>query len=151
MKRSTRVLTLAAVIFVGIILYSSLMFAMAVVRDGMVSVRIEDHNEGLTLKFPLPGVVVEAGAAAAPFFIPDEELAEMRVEFGEWGDLVMALAEELEDMPDATLVDVHDGSEHVRVIKDGGDLRILVDADDVDVDITVPARAIRRSLNHILG
>jgi hypothetical protein len=151
MKRSTRILTLAAAFFVGLILYAGVMFAMAMVRDGMVSVRIQDHNDGVTFEFPLPGVVVEAGAALAPLVIPDEELREMRAEIGQWGELVLAMAEELEEMPDDALVDVHDGGEHVRVIKDGGDLRVIVDSDDVDVDVTVPARAMRRSLEHILG
>jgi hypothetical protein len=127
------------------------MFAMAIVRDGMVSVRIQDHDEGMTLSFPLPGVVVEAGAAVAPMVIPDEDLIEMRAEIGQWGDLVLAMAEELEELPDVTLVDVHDGDEHVRVVKDGGDLRVMVESDDVDVAVTIPARAMRRSLEHILG
>lgn len=65
------------------------------------------------------------------------------------GDLLRAL----EDCPDVTLVEVEDGRDRVRVIKEGRYLRVRVTdgAGDVDLEVTLPIRTARRAAAHLIG
>ena len=152
MRRSTRIMILSAVFVVGVIFYSTLLFAAALARDGVVTVRIEDPNESFSINLPLPGVIIEAGAAAAPWAMGRHEMDEMREQIGVWGPLVIAAVEGLEELPDVTLVEVVDGDDHVRISKVDGEIQILVDeSDGSHIEITVPVRALRRSVTHVIG
>ena len=59
------------------------------------------------------------------------------------------MVEALADCPDVTLVEVQDGSEHVRVYKENGVLKVDVDDDDVRVRISVPTRAVERNAKRL--
>ena len=54
---------------------------------------------------------------------------------------IRTAAFELNKLPDAVLVDVHDNQQHVRVSKAGGGLKIEVQSPDEHVDVWVPLRA----------
>jgi hypothetical protein len=152
MRRVTRIGILSAVFVVGVIGYSSLLFAAALARDGLVTVRIEERHEDVTIHLPLPGVVLEAGAAMAPWVMGRDDMAEVRQQIGAWGPLVLAVMTGLEEMPDATLVEVVDGGDHVRITKRGGEIQVLVDdTDDTHVEVTVPARALRHCVEQLIG
>jgi len=71
------------------------------------------------------------------------------VELGEWGPMLHAILEELDDLPDCTLVEVEDGRTTVRVYKERGALKVQVDDEDVHVKVSVPMRSARRTLSKV--
>lgn len=113
---------------------------------GVATVRVQDHNEGVNLYVPVPMALVDAAVTTSSFVVPDEEWLDMHVELGEWGPMFEAMLEELDELPDCTLVEVEDGETHVRITKQGGSLRVLVDDEDVHVKVSVPMRSARRTL-----
>jgi len=151
MRRSTRIATLCAVFVLGVIGYSSVLFAMALARDGMVTVRLEDRGEATRIQLPLPGVMVEAGAAAAPWAMGRDEMEDVRGHLEPWAPFLQALMEGVDEMPDGNVVEVYDDGDHVRISKLEGTIQILVDSDDTRVEVVVPTRTLSRSLEHLLG
>ena len=118
---------------------------------GVATVRVQDRNEGVNLYVPVPMALVDAAVTTGSWVVPEEEWLDMEVEIGEWGPMVNAILEELDELPDCTLVEVEDGSTHVRVAKEGGTLKVLVDDDEVHVKIAVPMRSARRTLSKFVS
>jgi len=116
---------------------------------GVATVRVQDREEGVNLYVPVPMALVDAAVTTSGFVIPDEEWLDLDVELGEWGPMLYAMLEELDDLPDCTLVEVEDGSTSVRVSKEGGALKVLVDDKDIHVKVSVPMRSARRTLSKI--
>jgi hypothetical protein len=107
-----------------------------------IEVRVDDHRENNELAFTIPAFLVAGAAWAAPRMMPAEARAEIEIELGEaaaYLPMLEQLAADFEAMPDATLVEVLDGGDHVRVDKRGGDLLVRVRSADADVDVRVPA------------
>jgi hypothetical protein len=100
-------------------------FAMATVytfRDGVVNVEVEQHGADGT------NVHVWAPAAVVPMvlhFVPDQKLGEAHEKIAEFMPTIRALTKELKKLPDAELVDVRDGKDHVRVSVHNG--KVIVD------------------------
>ncbi len=113
---------------------------------GVATVRVQDQNEGLNLYIPVPMALVDAAVTTSTLVIPEEELLDLHVELGDWGPMVHALLDELDRLPDCTLVEVVDGRTHVRVSKERGALKVLVDDEEVHVKVSVPMRSARRTL-----
>lgn len=92
--------------------------------------------ESLHLTLPVPLVLADVALA----FVPDEafEDAELPPEVGAQRELVLAALESLLEVPDFTLVEVHDGDTHVVIDKVGDDLRLAVDDHDAVVRGTLP-------------
>lgn len=116
---------------------------------GVATVRVQDRTEGVNLYVPVPMALVDAAVTTSGFVIPQEEWLDMDVELGEWGPMIHAMLEELDDLPDCTLVEVVDGSTNVRVFKEGGALKVQVDEEDVHVKVSVPMRSARRTLGKV--
>lgn len=75
-----------------------------------------------------------------------EELRELR----RWQPAIEALTSELEKAGDVTLVEVDDEGDHVRIVKEGTRLRVLVDSGDGDrVRISVPSRVVTRAVDRL--
>lgn len=114
----------------------------AVATSPSIEVEVREHGHspgGVSLRFP------SALLVGASFLAPDDARRALRAELGgeaeraHWAPAVDELARQLESIPDATLVEVRDGSEHVTVEKLGDDLRIRVRSPEADVDVTLPA------------
>lgn len=116
---------------------------------GVATVRVQDREEGVNLYVPVPMALVDAAVTTSGFVIPQEEWLDLDVELGDWGPMVHAMLDELDDLPDCTLVEVEDGSTHVRVYKERGALKVLVDEEDVHVKVSVPMRSARHTLGKI--
>jgi len=116
---------------------------------GVATVRVQDREEGVNFYVPLPMALVDAAVTTSGFVIPEEEWLDLDVELGDWGPMIHAMLDELDDLPDCTLVEVEDGLTSVRVYKEGGALKVLVDEEDVHVKVSVPMRSARRTLSKV--
>jgi len=106
----------------GVVMNSSVM---------MVSV----DNEDVTLTVPVPLALAQLALAFAP-----QEVKRIEVpEIGKIMPHVRRVVEELQSSPDGIFVEVIDGSDHVKVFKEGGLLRVQVeDGDNEQVDVAIP-------------
>jgi hypothetical protein len=105
-----------------------------------ISVRQHGVDHG-HVSLRLPAALVVASAILAGDDARDRLRAEIgaEIDLAAWSPAAAELARQLETMPDAMLVEVRDGGDHVLVVKEGDDLRIRVRSPDGDVDVTLPA------------
>lgn len=121
--------------------------AYAIHNSPAIHVSIDDHTgDGPDISFSVPAALVGAGLRLAPHVVPHEEWERARHDIEaelsqippESRAAAGELIRQLRDMPDAVIVEVEDGTDHVTVSKQGGDLRVSVRSTDADVDVTVP-------------
>ncbi len=69
------------------------------------------------------------------------------------GRVLREMLSVLEELPDATLVEVEDGDDLVRIAKRGRHLhlRVVDGGGDLDLEVSLPMRTARRSALHLLG
>lgn len=110
---------------------------------GVMTVRI-DNPSGPDLSIPVPMAVVDAALATGGLVFENVHL-----NLGEYGPMLREILEVIDDCPDMTFVEVQDGGDHVRVVKEGGTLRIEVEEhgrDGVNVTVSLSTRSIARLL-----
>jgi hypothetical protein len=108
------------------------------VQDGFVHVSVDENYSGGThLHLIVPAMIAPIAAAC----IPERHLHGAREQVQAYLPAIRTAAFELNKLPDAVLVDVHDNQQHVRVSKAGGGLKIEVQSPDEHVDVWVPLRA----------
>ena len=144
-----RFLIIVSATFAVVILSWVVLIGAVYAWGGVATVRVQDREEGVNLYIPVPMALVDAAVTASSFVIPDEEWLDLDVELGEWGPMVRVMLEELDNLPDCTLVEVEDGLTSVRVYKEGGALKVRVDDEDVHVKVSIPMRSARRTLSKI--
>jgi hypothetical protein len=136
----------AAVVAVGATSAAALVTA-GVRHGGFVRIAVEERGgEPVSLEILLPTPLAGAAVSVTGWLMPDAARAEMRRELGEVGPLLRALAAELERCPDATLVEVDDGADRVRIAKDGGRLVVRVRSPEADVDVELPVGLVSHTL-----
>lgn len=116
-----------------------------------ISVRESGGSRG-HVSLRLPAALVVAGATLAGDDVRDRLRAEIgtEIDLAAWGPAAAEIARQLETMPDATLVEVRDGGDHVLVAKEGDDLRVQVrSANGDDVDVSVPASLAGDLVGHL--
>ena len=118
---------------------------------GVATVRVQDPGEGVNLFVPVPMALVNAAVTTSTWVVPEEEWIGLRLELGEWGPMLDELIAELDDLPDVTLVEVEDGTTHVRVHKQGGSLRVAVEDGEVRVRVALPLSSARYALSKVAG
>lgn len=119
---------------------------VVVLNAGVGSVSLK--NEEITLWLPLPMVLAEAGV----WFLPSEDLEDVRRELAPVKELVLAGMAELQGCPDAILVEVKTSEETVLIQKEGNDL--IVDVDSLsggEVHLELPIRSLERILRSVAG
>ncbi len=122
--------------------------ATAVAVTGTVTVSVQERGpDGIRIYVPVPALLLDAAIALAPMLIPEEELAEARRELAPYRDGLEALADALEKMPAGVLVEVESDDEHVLITKTWRSFEIIIENDDADVRVTVPARLVSRMLD----
>jgi len=108
-------------------------------NGGFVRIAVDDRGDDPTsVHLAVPAMVLDAALAVAPLAIPAEAQEEMQRELGDYGPALRKLAAELESCPDATLVEVEDGTDHVVIRKERNSLIVEVRSPDTDVDIQIP-------------
>lgn len=106
---------------------------------GSVDVMVhEKQPDGTRLHLILPAGVLTWGVR----FVPAAKLSEASKEARPWLPAIRVASQELAHCPDATLVDVRDRNETVRVAKRGSYLVIDVDDESDTVHVSVPLSAV---------
>lgn len=90
--------------------------------------------DGPRILVPMPLSLAKAALA----FAPDEAKHIEIPELGEYGDVAEDIIGELAGAPDGVLVEVHDGSDHVWIAKNGDEIEVEVDTGNEEVSIKVP-------------
>ena len=70
---------------------------------------------------------------------------------GEYFPLAIAVLEEFEEIPDAVLVEVISGRDHVKVVKKGGRIVVDVDTPGEAVHVSVPLGSVHKMLRQMQG
>ena len=148
MNRPRRSWTRYVAIALLVVLMPVFAFATAVAATGTVTLSVHDRGEdGVRLYLPVPALLVDLAVFAAPRLVPEEALAEARREIEPFRDGLEALAEEIESCPQGVLVDVRTADEHIRVVKGWRSFEVTVDSEDLDLEVSVPARLAGRMLD----
>lgn len=155
MSRSGKIFAVVVGSLAVLLLGSGMLVAWTVATHGIVRIAVDDHQEGVHFAMPLPAALFEAGIGLMPLAARHHHHQHLqglhcrhRIDVGEYGPAVAAFVEALADAPDATLVEVEveDGRDHVRIVKQGRDFAIHVQSPDADVDISLPARLVHRTV-----
>ena len=144
-----RFLIVVSAVFAVVILGWVALIGAVYAWGGVATVKVQDGDSGVNLYVPVPMALVDAAVTTSTWVVPDEEWLDLDVELGEWGPMLHAILEELDEMPDCTLVEVEDGLTTVKVSKERGALKVRVDDEDVHVKISVPMRSARRTLSKV--
>lgn len=116
---------------------------------GVMTVHVQDRDEGINLYLPLPVAAVDAAMATSGFVLDHEHFVELDMDLGEWQPMLEAMVEALDDCPDVTFVEIEDDPTHIRVYKEHGVLKVEVDDEDVRVRVAVPTRAVERNAKRL--
>jgi hypothetical protein len=149
LKILTVVLGGFAILFVG----AGLALATTVVQSGMVTLQVEDNQHGGDLNLAIPAGLLYAGLALAPSVSEEVEAEleqarrEIELELGGIGGMgpdLAAILQDLEDCPDAVLLEARSPGEHVRIEKRGRNLKIHLQDAGSNVSISIPAALMSR-------
>lgn len=107
----------------------------------------EPHGDSIRISFPASFVSLALGLSKPRFIIASRQ---QRAEIEAWKPAIRAAADEISRHPDIPLIEVVDGRDHVRVVKEGGRLRVLVDSSNGDsVRVDIPARVVERIIGDL--
>lgn len=113
-----------------------------VTSHGLITVDVSEKSmAGGRVRVVLPGILLRAGTCALAF-APEHELDRIRRDLDEVAPMMTVVAEELEAMPDMTLVRVESEDEYVLIRKEDGHLVIDVETRDEDVHVSIPIDAV---------
>lgn len=140
MRNQRGMSTFGAVLLAGT---AGLLTATLMMDWMVVDVHVVDDTP-VHVKLPFPLVIADIAAG----FIPQEALAEARIPPAATAqkELVLAAVRALAESPDAALVKVRTEDANVDIVKDGGTLRIAVDADDTVVRCNIPIDGVLEAL-----
>lgn len=141
LKILTVVLGGLAILFAG----TGMVVAATVLQAGMVTVKVQEQA-GESLDLVIPAGLLYAGLAMAPALSEEveRELEDARRELGEAGPALAGILSDLEDCPDAVLLEARSPGEHVRIEKRGDRLNIHVRDAQSNVQISIPAGLMSR-------
>lgn len=108
-------------------------------REGLLRVDVdESHRNGSHVHLWVPAAMVPM----AMHFVPRRKMLEVGEKAGPFMPLVHAVAKELQRYPEAELVEVIDGEQHVRIRTHNGSLLIDVDEPGEQVHVACPLATI---------
>jgi hypothetical protein len=151
MSTKRKILVGFVVVLVMTIVGWGLLAAAVYASGGVVTVKVDNRDEGIRFTVPVPSVIVSAAVATADQFVPEEEMMQIQAQIGDWGPYVEGLLEALVETPDAVLVEVFDHGEHVVVRKSGGLLKVEVNGADISVQVSIPARLVKRTVGTLIS
>jgi hypothetical protein len=104
-------------------------------HEGVMRVDVdEDHRDGAHVHVWIPAAIVPM----AMHVIPSRKFGPAAADIGPWLPTLHALTKELKRYPEAELVDVEDGKQHVRIRTHQGKLLIDVTEPGEDVHLACP-------------
>jgi len=112
-----------------------------VFHEGVIRVDVdEQRNGGTHVHFWVPTTVVSTGL----HFVPQEKMQSTARNVRPYLPVLREISKELEKYPNAELVNVANGEDHVRIAMNHGKIQIDAVSHEGDVvHVTVPARALR--------
>ena len=157
MSRSGKIFAVVLGSLAVLLLGSGMLVAWTLATRGVVRIAVDDHEEGVHFDVPLPAALFEAGLGLIPLAARHHRhhgdcghhrfgLHGHDIDVGEYGPAVAAFLDELADAPDAVLVEVEDGRDHVRIVKEGRDIGVYVESPDANVHFSMPARLLHRAV-----
>ncbi|HKH43762.1 MAG TPA: hypothetical protein VKM72_03770 [Thermoanaerobaculia bacterium] len=150
MSKGAKILLAIAATFAVLMVGSGVLLAASIARAGVVHVKIhEPGRSGTHVNVHIPAAVVTLGMNLMPLVLDDQVTAEIRADLGKARPAMAAALQELEDVPDAVLVDVQDGPERVRISKKGRALEIHVVNPEGIFEISLPAHLLGRIAREI--
>lgn len=151
MRTFAKLLFVAVLSLAVLVVCSGTLLAATVVRGGLMTVKVHEAGpDGVKhLYIPVPAALIDLGLDMMPVLAGEDVFGEIRADLGDMRPAVAAALTELEDAPDAVLVDVQDAHERVRIVKKGRSLEILVDGSDGQVEISLPAHLLGRIAREI--
>jgi hypothetical protein len=150
MSTGKRVLVVAVAGLTVIVLGWVLLIG-AVLASGGVAIVSIDERSGARFSVPVPLAVVDAALIASGPVIDLGTHLDAELDLGQWGPFVEEILTVLDECPDAVLVEVEDGEDHVYVAKEGRTLRVEVSDSDIGVKVTVPTRAVHRTVSRLFS
>lgn len=108
-------------------------------REGVIRISVDEYRSGGT------HIHLWVPAAAVPMamhLVPRNHMREASREVREALPMVQAIAKELKKYPDADLIEIVDGEQHVQMRTNHGRLQIDVEAPDETVHLLVPLSTI---------
>lgn len=152
MSRLARFLFIGAAICAVLVCGTGLLVAATFAHAGVAMVEVHDKGENeMHFVLPVPAALIDLGAESLPLWLPAAERRQIHTRLAPWAPLLRATAHELEACPDVTLVEVTSPDGHVRITKHGGALIVHVEAPDADVEVSLPAATLRRTLDNLIG
>ena len=117
------------------------MAAGYILHEGVIRVAVDEHRvDGSHLHLWVPATFVSTGL----HFVPNDKMRQTAQQVRPYLPLLREVSKELAKFPDAELVDVQGGQDHVRGAMVRGKLQIDAVSSDGDVvHISVPARVLR--------
>jgi hypothetical protein len=142
MRSGARLLLAVAI---GVVLIVSTIVggaAWAIYGPGSLAVHVAEKTDGgASLAIRVPAILLHVAAAAVPVETIEIDRTDPAVRMAL--PIAAKALEALERVPDAVLVEVDDGTDHVRIAKEGDEVVIHVDSDEATLDVSVPLSAVR--------
>ena len=150
MSRNTKIALLLVFTCVTLTVTTGFAIGYAVTKrvagEGMMYVKVHDLNEGVSFKLPIPIGLMTLGDGSRHFGKIRLASGDIDVDMEKWAPAIEAAAEAMENSPDARLVEILDDNERVTIDKKGTDLVIRVEADDANVEVTIPVTIVRKTI-----
>jgi hypothetical protein len=110
-------------------------------HEGVIRVDVDEQRDGGThVHFWVPATVVSTGL----HFVPQEKMQSTARDVRPYLPVLREISKELEKYPNAELVNVTNGEDHVRIAMNHGKIHIdAVSHEGGVVHVTVPARVLR--------
>lgn len=111
-----------------------------VFHQGVIRVDVDEHrNGGSHMHFWVPATVISTGM----HFLPNEHLRQTAEQVRPYLPVLREVSRELQKVPEAELVDVTSGADHVRIAVSSGRLQIDSVSEDGDVvHVSMPAEVL---------
>ena len=110
-------------------------------QEGVIRVDVDEHRDGGShVHFWVPATVVSTGL----HFVPQEKLQSTARDVRPYLPVLREISKELEKYPNAELVDVANGGDHLRIAMTHGKVQIDAVSHEGDVvHVSVPTRVLR--------
>jgi len=142
MRSGTRLVVAVACGVVVIVASTAAVAAWTFYGPGAVSVKVVPKtSDGVHVSLRVPSFVVRGAVALIPVGAIHLDRSEPALRMAL--PIAARSLEALSEIPDAVLVEVDDGSDHVRIAKEDSRLVVHVDSDDATVDVSVPLVVVR--------
>lgn len=123
-------------LFIGVPVVAGVSVVALAYTTGTVYVDVESEDADFSL--PLPGGLVPMALR----FMPREVCGDLRRDVGPSWEAVTTAVDEIDRIPDAVLVTVDSGADHVRVLKEAGRIVVRVESGRDHVNVSVPVRMV---------